>query len=166
MKHLIKSFVFAAFACLNFTSFSQTIDPGATGFFLDADLIARRHFGGSARMMGMAGAQTALGGDLSSVYVNPAGIGIYRSSDFGMTAGIQLNATTTNFNSNNYKNQTSDNNDNFHLGNIGIVLAQSDDSEFGGDWKSEGIAISYSRLSNYHTRYNFRNEGSTYNFRD
>ncbi len=56
--------------------------------------------------------------------------------------------------------------DNFHIGNIGIVLAQSDDSEYGGDWKSEGIAISYSRLSNYHTRFNFRNEGSVYNFRD
>lgn len=166
MNYLKETFLYATLLCLAVTGFSQSIDPGATGSFLQADQIARRHFGGSARMMGIAGAQTALGGDLSSVHVNPAGIGVYRHSDFGMTAGIQLNSTRTNFRSYNYENETNDNMDNFHLGNIGIVLAQSDDSEYGGDWKSEGIAISYSRLSNYHTRFNFRNEGSVYNFRD
>lgn len=166
MNYLKRIFLCTAFGGLVFTGFSQSIDPGSTVFSLQADQIARRHFGGSARMMGVAGAQTALGGDVSSVHVNPAGIGVYRSSDFGMTAGIQLNSTKTNFKSYNYENETFDNMDNFHLGNIGIVLAQSDASEYGGDWKSEGIAISYSRLSNYHTRFNYRNEGSSYNFRD
>ncbi len=90
MKNLKGTFLYITFSCLGFTSFSQSIDPGATGFFLQADQIARRHFGGSARMMGIAGAQTALGGDLSSIHVNPAGIGVYRHSDFGMTAGYSI----------------------------------------------------------------------------
>lgn len=43
---------------------------------------------GTARFMSMGGAFTALGGDLSSLSQNPAGIGVYRRSEIGATLDI------------------------------------------------------------------------------
>lgn len=37
---------------------------------------------GTAKYMGMAGAMGAIGGDVSAVSVNPAGVGVYITGDF------------------------------------------------------------------------------------
>ncbi len=50
---------------------------------------------GTARFMGMAGAFGALGGDLSTLNQNPAGIGVYRSSEVGITFDIDMQSTKT-----------------------------------------------------------------------
>lgn len=49
---------------------------------------------GTARYMGMAGAFNALGGDISTLSQNPAGIGIYRSSE--VVATLDLGGVETN----------------------------------------------------------------------
>lgn len=46
---------------------------------------------GTSRYVGMGGAMGALGADLSCMSYNPAGIGLYRRSDLGLTAGAQWN---------------------------------------------------------------------------
>ena len=51
---------------------------------------------GSVRSMGMGGAYGALGADLSSASINPAGMGMYRLGDAGATIGIFSNKTNTN----------------------------------------------------------------------
>ena len=61
----------------------------------DAAAIAQEELGGSARFVGMGGAMSALGGDLSVMSTNPAGLGIYRSNDVGLTFGYEsTNAIT------------------------------------------------------------------------
>ena len=47
----------------------------------DATKIASKDLNGTARFVGMGGAMSALGGDISTMGTNPAGIGIYRSND-------------------------------------------------------------------------------------
>lgn len=42
---------------------------------------------GSARMLGMGGAQISLGGDFSSAYSNPAGLGMFNRSEFSISPG-------------------------------------------------------------------------------
>jgi len=49
---------------------------------------------GTARYMSMAGAFGALGGDISVLNQNPAGIGVYRSSDIAATLDIDAQRTT------------------------------------------------------------------------
>ena len=44
---------------------------------------------GTARYVGMGGAMGALGADLGVMGWNPAGIGLYRKSDVGLTFGGQ-----------------------------------------------------------------------------
>ncbi len=44
---------------------------------------------GTARFVGMGGAMNALGADLSTMSGNPGAIGLYRRSDFALTASVQ-----------------------------------------------------------------------------
>ncbi len=62
---------------------------------VDAMALSQTELRGSARFMSMAGAFTALGADLSAVGQNPAGIGMYRGSDIGLTLGIDINSNKT-----------------------------------------------------------------------
>lgn len=57
---------------------------------IDAYQVSQSDLRGSARFMSMGGAFTALGGDISSLNQNPAGIGIYRSSDISATLDINM----------------------------------------------------------------------------
>lgn len=45
---------------------------------------------GTARYIGMGGAMGALGGDMSAVSSNPAGLGIFRSNDISATIGLNM----------------------------------------------------------------------------
>lgn len=47
----------------------------------DAAKLAEKDLNGTARFVGMGGAMGALGGDITTMGTNPAGIGIYRSND-------------------------------------------------------------------------------------
>ncbi|MDE6290993.1 MAG: outer membrane protein transport protein [Muribaculaceae bacterium] len=50
---------------------------------------------GTARYMGMGGAFGALGGDLSSISTNPAGIGVYRRNEIGITMDVDIQSATS-----------------------------------------------------------------------
>lgn len=60
----------------------------------DAARMMSTDLNGTARFVGMGGAMSALGGDISTIGSNPAGIGLYRSNDFSGT--ISLNDTQVN----------------------------------------------------------------------
>lgn len=72
---------------------------------------------GSARYVSMAGAFGALGGDMSAISLNPAGIGVYRSSELSLTPVVGLSATTSDFNG----TETSDAIMNIRINNFGYV---------------------------------------------
>ena len=57
---------------------------------IDAFTVSQTDLKGTARYMSMAGAYGALGGDLSSINKNPGGIGVYRSSDIGLTLNLDF----------------------------------------------------------------------------
>lgn len=72
---------------------------------------------GTARFMSMGGAFGALGGDLSTLSQNPAGIGVYRSSEIGFTLDLDCQSSkTTSHGVSNTMTQTK-----FLLNNIGGV---------------------------------------------
>jgi len=57
---------------------------------LDAYGLSQSDLRGTARFMSMAGAFTALGGDISTLNQNPAGIGIYRGNDVALTVDFNM----------------------------------------------------------------------------
>ena len=56
---------------------------------IEANQFSRTDLNGTARAMSMGGAFGALGADLTGVSINPAGIGVYRSSEVAATAVFQ-----------------------------------------------------------------------------
>lgn len=57
-----------------------SVSAGAQTIY-DATNMASKDLNGTARFVSMGGAMGALGGDISTIGTNPAGIGIYRSND-------------------------------------------------------------------------------------
>lgn len=87
---------------------------------VDAYTLSQTETRGTARFMSMGGAFTALGGDLSTLTQNPAGIGVYRRSEIGATLDISprnISANTGDYNIGTSKTKVSCNN----FGYIGTV---------------------------------------------
>ncbi len=63
----------------------------------DAAKITNKDLNGTARFVGMGGAMGALGGDISTIGTNPAGIGIYRSNDAMVSFGFSSYGTESNY---------------------------------------------------------------------
>lgn len=72
---------------------------------IDAYTLSQNDFRGTARFMAMGGAFGALGGDITSIVQNPAGIGVYRSSDISATLDVDMQSTQSQ-NASNKVNQT------------------------------------------------------------
>jgi len=116
---------------------------------VDALRYSMLDFGGTARSLGSGNAYGALGGDMSSLSMNPAGLGIYRSSEFVVTPGL-LNINSE---SAYYGNVVTDNKYNFNLSNLGLVFANVNPGKENAkdSWVSSAFAIGYNKLANYNS---------------
>lgn len=61
-------------------------------------LFAHSNVTGTARVAGAGGAFSSVGADLGSLELNPAGLGIYRSSDIAITPGLRVAADNSDYN--------------------------------------------------------------------
>ena len=114
----------------------------------DALRYSNLHFGGTARYNSMGGAFGALGGDLSSASLNPAGIGVYRSSEFSFSPTLLSNYSTTNH----YGNNASDFKLNLNFNSIGYVWSIDINDGLMG-WQKINMAFGYNRIVNFNNRY-------------
>jgi len=94
---------------------------------------------GTARSIGMGGAMGALGGDISAVEINPAGLGIFRNSTANFTLNILGNKNQASM-----ENSYSTSNTNFNLTNAGVVIAFNNEADpwkvnLGLNYKSESL---------------------------
>lgn len=64
----------------------------------DVSRVLGNDLNGTARFVGMGGAMSALGGDISVMGTNPAGIGIYRRNDFSVSFGMNNTGAESLFN--------------------------------------------------------------------
>ncbi len=104
-------------------------------------------FGGTSRYTAMGGAFGALGGDLSALSSNPAGIGLYRKTEFNFSLGFDQVRTGSDY----FDTQTSTYEPNLNLPGIGIVGAS--DGKDGSRWRKVQFAIAYNRLNTFHNDY-------------
>lgn len=109
MKKIILMIAFAGFMVA--TTEAQTV--------YDAANIAEKDLNGTARFVGMGGAMGALGGDISTIGTNPAGIGIYRSNDVMLTFGYSTTGTESNYLGNKFES----NKNRWNFDNAGFVIA-------------------------------------------
>lgn len=108
---------------------------------IDAYNITPTQLRGTARFIGMGGAFTSLGSDLSCMTQNPAGLGLYRSSDIGLTFDISIRNYNT---ATNYQ-KGSDNETKAYFDNFGYVgVANLDGTMRNFQW-----GVSYNRLASF-----------------
>src|SRR4030042_925399 len=116
-----KTVVFLMIMLASFTgSYGQLAD--------DALRYSQVFYTGTARFMSMGGAFTALGGDISSLSQNPAGIGVFRSSELSLTPQLFHIKTTASLNG----SKTSDYIYNFNLAQAGMVANIIDNNSESG----------------------------------
>ncbi len=117
---------------------------------------------GTARYSGMGESMGALGGDMSAVETNPAGLGIFRNSVANVTLGVLSNRNNASmFNS--YSNTDT----NFNFSNAGFALALGNDVD---KFKINlGTNYSYQRIDNdvlfpYNENFAYTIDGEDFDF--
>jgi hypothetical protein len=92
-----------------------------------------------------------LGGDFSVLNLNPAGVGVYRGSEFTISPGYFRNTTEASLR-NDQSGQLSRVADQILLANIGFVLAsQPRDAR----WKTSNFAIGITKVADYHEMFEY-----------
>lgn len=100
-------------------------------------------FGGSARYNGMAGAFGAVGGDMSCMAVNPAGLARFTKSEMELSFGLTETTSISTFNG----SEKTGSRVSFTLNNLGIVGAYQ--ARENSDWKTIQFGLSYNKLANF-----------------
>lgn len=132
-----------------FYSFSQNA--------FEAYRYSKTYASGTARGLAVGGAFAALGGDLTSVGLNPGGLGMYRSSE----GSFSFNLNHTNAESN-FQKEASESKLNFHIPNIGFVFNRMYEDKRGnrsrGKWVAVNFAFSLNRQANFNTKRFYQND--------
>ena len=79
---------------------------------------------GTARFKGIGGNQTALGGDASNIFGNPAGLAFYNRSELSISPSLNLVNTSANY----LGNTQTGNGNKFSVGQLGLVFAGGDNN--------------------------------------
>lgn len=103
---------------------------------------------GSARNMAIGGAMGSLGGDINALYVNPAGLGFYKTDEVIISPGWQLNKNKFSF-----RGSDSTTNRSFiDFGTTGIVGSLHSGR---GKWANSAIALAITQTANFDNKFTY-----------
>ena len=136
----MKKIIFAFTAIISMTVEAQNIT--------DAVRYSATDLNGTARYRAMSGAFGALGGDLSSLNVNPAGSAVYLNSFATLTLNVEHRDNEVNF----MNGSNSVSNSHVDLGQGGAVFVFSNFNE-DADWKKFTLGFNYNKSASYEDEY-------------
>jgi hypothetical protein len=133
----MKKYIFLLFTGLSLSSVqSQDIK--------DALRYAQDDLNGTARFRAMSGAFGALGGDLSSLNINPAGSAVFANNQMALT----LSSFNTKNKSNYFGTKTSEKDNSFDLNQAGAVFVFINHHR-NSNWKKFSVAMNYENTKNF-----------------
>ena len=114
--------------------------------------------GGTARMQAIGGATTALGGDITSTFTNPAGLGMYKTNEFVISPGFRFLSNNTDYRG----NSSSDSKSSFNYGTSGFVFGLP--SSGNRSWKGFSFSLALNRTANFNNNVSLKgtNNQSSY----
>ncbi len=138
-KHILMVVAATAVTQLSYAQFNQ-----------DALRFSRFEQGSTSRMKAIGNASTAVGGDLSSISGNPAGLGFFNKSEFAITPEFD----SSNISSTYFGQKENDSKNQFNLNNISIVFNSPTKVPVGSD-PTKGIlsvnyGLSWNRTNNFY----------------
>lgn len=110
----------------------------------DALKYSQSDINGTARYMSMGGAFGALGGDASSIGLNPAGLGVYRSSELSISTGLVHTTTSADWNG----KKGNEDRYNVPLNNLTYVIGYNTGEKEG--FVGSNFAFSFNKIKNFH----------------
>ncbi len=138
--------------------FAATYFAGAVSAQDETDVLRYSYLSpqGTARSMGFGNALGSVGGDISALSVNPAGIGIYRSSELLITPGIRFNSVNGSY----LGTSATESNTRFNLNNLGAVFTGRGGKK--SDWKTFSFGMGVNRVADYNRDYTYNgwNDGN------
>ncbi len=134
-KHL---FFIATILC-SLESYCQVLNYSDIGL-----LLSQSSTNGTARFNSMAGAFGAVGGDLSSMRINPAAGAVFKLSEFGFSLAFNDLTTTSNY----YGSSNRSNSNTTDFAQIGFVNI-TDLSRYSDEWTKVFFGFNYVKTANY-----------------
>jgi hypothetical protein len=114
--------------------------------------------GGTARNQAIGGAGGSLGGEFTSLFINPAGLGFYKTGDFVFTPQFSMkNSQSTYLNT-----PERATNNSFSIGTTGFVLASP--SRNAGSVKSFAIGFGINREANFNNHIYYKGKNTISSF--
>ena len=141
----MKKLIFAFTAIISMTVEAQNIT--------DAVRYSGTDLNGTARYRAMSGAFGALGGDLSSLNVNPAGSAVFLNSLGTITLNVENENNDVNF----MNGFTTSSNSHFDLGQAGAVFVFNSNDE-NANWKKFALAFNYNKSASFEDEYTVRGD--------
>ena len=118
----------------------------------DALRVSQYYYQGTARSMAIGGAIGAIGADFSSASINPAGIGLYRRTEYSITPEVASTNVSSVYNGSISESSKTI----FNLSNLGYVVSKP--LSTGKGWKFFQFGFGMNRLNNYNTSINMQGE--------
>lgn len=111
--------------------------------------------GGTARSQAIGGAGGSLGGEFSSLFINPAGLGFYKTGDFAFTPQFSMKNSKSEYRA----TKASDKSTNFNLGTTGVLFASP--SSPGKSVKSFTFGLGINRVADFNNNVYYRGTNKT-----
>lgn len=121
-------------------------------------MFSKNYYMSTARSAAMGGAFGALGADFSSLSSNPAGIGVYRKSEFNFTPELYVQNSDATYLPGMGNNSYDDNRFNFNFNNLGLVMAFTTGKDKG--LVNLNFGIGFNRLNAFHADYIIKGENN------
>jgi long-subunit fatty acid transport protein len=132
--------------------FGTSAGYGQFGYYKDALRFSQFGSTGSARIIGLGGAQMSLGGDISNIHTNPAGLGFFRRSEFTFSPSFG----TWNAESNYLGQIQTDRTGNFAIPNLSLVISNPRKGALNTSaFKGGSFGISFNRMNHFNSQFGY-----------
>lgn len=121
------------------------------GYFEDALRFSQFRSTGSARIMGLGGTQMSLGGDVSNIHTNPAGLGFFRRSELSLSPSFGTWNNESNFLGQIQEDRTG----NFSVPNLSFVISKPKGPLTTGAFRGGSFGISFNRTNLFNTQFGY-----------
>ena len=120
--------------------------------------LSQPSWSGSPRAMGAGDAFGALGADIASAQINPAGLAQFKKSEYSFSLGYKSQKNTSTY----FNNSKVDNSSDLYLSNLSMVFSQKKRRKTG--WQNFNLGLSYNQNNNFQRkiRYEGINNESSY----
>ncbi len=116
-------------------------------YYMDALRFSNMGFGGTARSMAVGGAFGAAGADLSVLSTNPAGIGLYKSSEVVISPSLYINHTEASY----FGQLSEDTRYAVNFPGMGVILNMTNTNS-NSNWKNFQMGFGYNKLQDFNQR--------------